>query len=141
MKVAVIGCGSIANSAHIPAYMKNEKAEIKYFCDIIPERAKAAVHKYNCGTAVTDYREVLADPEIVAVSVCTPNKMHSEIAIAALKAGKNVLCEKPAARLYAEAIEMQKTQHETGKVLNIGVVNRFNTGVNKIKELIMDPRR
>ena len=52
IKVAIIGCGAIANSAHIPAYMKNEKAEIKYFCDIIPERADAAVEKYGCGKAV-----------------------------------------------------------------------------------------
>ena len=49
LKVAVIGCGNIANSAHIPAYMKNPDAEIKYFCDIIPERAEAAVEKYGCG--------------------------------------------------------------------------------------------
>lgn len=136
MKVAVIGCGTIANSQHIPAYLKNEKAEIKYFCDIIPERADEAVRKYQCGKAVYDYREVLADEEVEAVSVCTPNKAHSEIAIAALKAGKNVLCEKPAAHLYEEALKMQEAQHETGKVLNIGVVNRFNTAVNKIKELI-----
>lgn len=136
MKVAVIGCGTIANAQHIPAYMKNEEAEIKYFCDIIPERAQAAVEKYSCGIAVTDYREVLADEEIEAISVCTPNKVHSEITIAALKSGKNVLCEKPAARVYSEALEMQKAQHESGKVLNIGVVNRFNTNVNKIKELI-----
>lgn len=47
IKVAIIGCGAIANSAHIPAYMKNEKAEIKYFCDIIPERADAAVEKHQ----------------------------------------------------------------------------------------------
>lgn len=136
MKVAVIGCGTIANAQHIPAYMKNEEAEIKYFCDIIPERAEAAVEKYGCGKAVTDYREVLADEEVEAISVCTPNKVHSEITIAALKSGKNVLCEKPAARIYSEALEMQKAQHESGKVLNIGVVNRFNTNVNKIKELI-----
>lgn len=136
MKVAVIGCGTIANTRHIPAYLNNEEAEIKYFCDIIPERAQAAVEKYKCGIAVTDYHEVLADEEVEAVSVCTPNKAHSEIAIAAMKAGKNVLCEKPAARLYEEALEMQKVQHETGMVLNIGVVNRFNTAVNKIKELI-----
>lgn len=136
MKVAVIGCGSIANHAHIPSYMKNEKAEIKYFCDIIKARADAAVEKYGCGIAVTDYKEVLADPEVVAVSVCTPNLMHSVITIDALKAGKHVLCEKPAARLYSEALEMQKAQHETGKILNIGVVNRFNTNVNKMKEII-----
>lgn len=136
MKIGIIGCGTIANNAHIPSYMNNAKAEIKYFCDIIPERAEAAVKKYNCGIAVTDYKEVLNDPEIEAVSICTPNKAHSEIAIEALNAGKNVLCEKPAARVFSEALKMQEAQHKTGKVLNIGVVNRFNAGVNKLKELI-----
>lgn len=135
-KVAIIGCGTIANSAHIPSYMNNTDVEIKYFCDIIPERANAAVEKYGCGIAVTDYKEILADPEIEAISVCTPNKMHSIISIDCLKAGKNVLCEKPAARTYAEALEMKKAQNETGKVLNIGVVNRFNGAVNKIRDMI-----
>ena len=135
-KVAVIGCGTIANAQHIPAYMSNDKAEIKYFCDIIPERAQAAVEKYGCGKAVTDYHDVLADPEVEAISVCTPNNVHATIAMDALRAGKNVLCEKPAARTYAEAEQMAKVQHETGKVLNIGVVNRFNTSVNRIKTMI-----
>ena len=136
MKVAVIGCGTIANSAHIPAYMANPDAEIKYFCDILPHKAEAAVEKYGCGTAVVDYHDVLADPEIEAVSVCTPNKEHSRISIDALAAGKNVLCEKPAARTYAEALAMQEAQHKSGKVLNIGVVNRFNGAVNKVREMI-----
>ena len=136
IKVGVIGCGSIANNAHIPAYMANKDAEIKYFCDIIPERAQAAVEKYGCGKAVTDYHDVLNDTEVEAVSVCTPNRMHSIITIDALRAGKHVLCEKPAARTYAEALEMQKAQHESGKTLNIGVVNRFNDSVNKIKQII-----
>lgn len=136
MKVGIIGCGTIANAQHIPAYMANEKAEIKYFCDIIKEKADAAVKTYGCGIAVTDYKEVLNDPEIEAVSVCTPNREHSRITIEALEAGKNVLCEKPAARTYEEALLMQEAQHKTGKVLNIGVVNRFNLGVNKIKEFI-----
>lgn len=136
IKVAVIGCGTIANSAHIPSYLNNTDAEIKYFCDIIPERARNAVEKYGCGTAITDYHTALDDPEIEAVSVCTPNNMHPVIAMDALRAGKNVLCEKPAARTYAEAYEMQKVQHETGKVLNIGVVNRFNNGVNVIRKMI-----
>ena len=138
IKVAVIGCGTIANSAHIPSYMANDTCEIKYFCDIIPERADAAVEKYGCGKAVYDYHEILDDPEIEAVSVCTPNLAHPTISIDFLRAGKNVLCEKPAARTYAEALEMQKAQHETGKVLNIGVVNRFNENVNQIRKLIAD---
>ena len=136
IKVGVIGCGTIANSAHIPSYMNCPDAEIKYFCDIIPERAQAAVEKYGCGIAVEDYHTVLADPEITAVSVCTPNRMHPIISIDALRAGKHVLCEKPAARTYAEALTMQQAQHETGLTLNIGVVNRFNTAVNEIKKLI-----
>ena len=69
IKVGVIGCGTIANSAHIPSYLNCPDAEIKYFCDIIPERAEAAVEKYGCGIAVTDYHDVLADPEVTAVSV------------------------------------------------------------------------
>lgn len=136
LKVAVIGCGNIATSSHIPAYLKNEQVEIKYFCDIILERAEAAVEKNKCGEAIADYKVALNDPEITAISVCTPNHMHAIISIDAMRAGKNVLCEKPAARTYQEALEMQKVQHETGMILNIGVVNRFNTSVNKIKELI-----
>ncbi len=138
MKVAIIGCGTIANSAHIPSYMNCPDAEIKYFCDIIPERAEAAVEKYGCGTAVVDYHDFLNDPEIEAVSVCTPNNVHSTISIDFLKAGKNVLCEKPAAINLEEALKMQKAQHDTGKVLNIGVVNRFDKSVNTIKKYIED---
>lgn len=134
--VAVIGCGTIANSAHIPSYMACPEAEIKYFCDIIPERAQAAVEKYGVGLAVANYEDILRDPEVDAVSVCTPNHMHARISIDCLRAGKHVLCEKPAARTYGEVEKMQQVQHETGRILNIGVVNRFNTAVNKIKELI-----
>ena len=136
MKIAIIGCGMIATSSHIPAYMKNPEVEIKYFCDIIIERAEKAVQEYGCGIAVKDYHEVLADPEVVAISVCTPNYMHCQISCDAMRAGKHVLCEKPAARTYAEALEMQKVQHETGMTLNIGVVNRFNDSVRRIKEYI-----
>ena len=138
VKVAVIGCGTIAKSAHIPSYMNNKDVEIVYFCDIIKERAEAAVEKNGCGIAVTDYKEVLADPQIEAVSVCTPNKMHSIITIDALKAGKHVLCEKPAARTLDEVLAMQQAQHESGKILNIGVVNRFNDNVNRIRNFIQD---
>lgn len=141
MKVAVIGCGTIANSAHIPAYLKNPEAEIAYLCDILLERAEAAVQ--TCGrnaVAITDYRDALRDPAVEAVSVCVPNNMHARITMDALAAGKHVLCEKPAARTFDEALEMQKAQHASGKVLCIGVVNRFNDNVNLIREYIREGR-
>ena len=124
------------NWRNIPAYMKNEDVEIKYFCDIIPERAKEAVEEYGCGIAVEDYHDVLTDPEVEAVSVCSQTRCmrRSQSTQCARQA---CLCEKPAARTYAEALEMQKVQHET-MTLNIGVVNRFNDMVNLIRNYIQE---
>ncbi|MBQ6023773.1 MAG: Gfo/Idh/MocA family oxidoreductase [Clostridia bacterium] len=136
VKVAVIGCGTIANSAHIPAYLAAPDTEILYFCDIIPERADRAVEKYGCGKAVYDYKEILDDPDLDAVSVCTHNDMHSVIAIDFMKHGKDVLCEKPAARILSEALEMEKVSYETGRILSIGVCNRYFNTVNRIKAMI-----
>ena len=136
INVAVIGCGCIATSAHIPAYMKSDRAEIKHFCDIIPEKADAAVAKNGCGKAVYDYHEILDDPELDAVSVCTHNDMHSVIAIDFMKHGKDVLCEKPAARILSEALEMEKVSYDTGRILSIGVCNRYSNAVNHIKKYI-----
>lgn len=137
IKVAVIGCGNIATAAHIPAYLKlADECEIKYFCDIVFEKAEKCVEEYKCGTAVKDYHEVLADPEIEAVSVCVPNIGHKIIAVDALRAGKNVLCEKPAARILSEAEEMKAVRDETGKVLCIGVCTRFHKGVEAVRDMI-----
>ena len=138
INVAVIGCGTIANAAHIPAYVESDRAVIKYFCDIIPERADECVEKYGCGKAIYDYREILDDPELDAVSVCTHNDLHSVIAIDFMNHGKDVLCEKPAARILSEAEEMLKVSYETGRILSIGVCNRYANSVNHIKKMIAD---
>lgn len=136
LNVAIIGCGNIANAAHIPNYLKLDNVEIKYFCDIIPERADRAVEKYGCGKAVYNYKELLGHDDIDIVSVCTHNDFHAPISIDFMRDGKDVLCEKPAARTVEEALEMQKVAHETGRLLSIGVVNRFCDTVNHIKDLI-----
>ena len=107
-KVAVIGCGTIANSAHLPSYSRNPRAELAYVCDIIPERAEKALKEYGAGKAVTDYHEILADPTVTAVSLCVPNYLHATMAIDCLNAGKHVLCEKPAAVSYELALSMKQ---------------------------------
>ena len=92
IKVAIIGCGTIANAAHMPGYKAaSDLCEVKYFCDIIPERAVALRDKYGSGIANTDYHEILTDPEVTCVSICVPNGGHAPIAIDFLKAGKHVL--------------------------------------------------
>lgn len=136
IKVAVIGCGTIGSSQHVPAYMKNKNVEIKYLCDIDREKAERAAEIAGCGIVSTNYRDFLNDPELDAVSVCTPNNLHAEISEAFLKAGKDVFCEKPASYDYKLALEMQKTQAETGRLLEIGVCNRFDNNVRKLRDII-----
>ncbi len=136
IKVAVIGCGAIARSAHLPAYSTNPMSEIKYVVDINPETAEEMADKFGVPNALTDYREILGDSEVEAVSVCTPNYTHESITIDFLEAGKNVLCEKPAAVTFDLVRNMKEAADRNGKILNIGVVNRFNTAVNHIKDMI-----
>lgn len=136
IKVAVIGCGRIANSQHIPAYSRNPLVDLKYLCDIRPERAAKLAEQYRVSLTTPDYREIVADPAIEAVSICTPNDTHAPIAIDFLEAGKHVLCEKPASVSLDLVRKMKDAADRSGRILNIGVVNRFNTAVNKIKEMI-----
>ncbi len=127
-KVGIVGCGGIANGKHLPALKTladKGKLELVYFCDIIPERAEKAAKTYGTADAkvTTDYKEVVA-AELDVIHVCTPNRSHCEISCAAMKAGKDVLCEKPMAKSAAEAKEMLDTAKQTGRTLSIGYQNR-----------------
>lgn len=138
VKVAIIGCGTIANAAHGPSYGKNPNAKIVWCVDIIPERAVALAAKYGDADTKTgtDYREMLQDASVEAVSVCVPNYLHAPITIDCLNAGKHVLCEKPASTNLALVQEMKAAADCNNRILNIGVVNRFNKAVNKVKQLV-----
>ena len=92
VKVGIIGCGKIAQVRHIPEYLDNPNAKLTGLYDLNLQRAKELAEKYDC-KSYESVEEMLADPEIDAVSVCVANHVHAEITIAALKAGKHVLCE------------------------------------------------
>jgi len=127
VKVGVIGCGNIANNKHLPALKEIPEARLAAFCDIIEERAYKAAKEYGVPGAkvYANYKDMLADPSIDAIHVCTPNKSHSFISVDALNAGKHVLCEKPMAKSYAEAQKMLNAAKSTGKLLSIGYQNRY----------------
>ena len=137
--IAVIGCGRIANNAHLPALSKIDEVRIKYACDLIIEKAEAAKVKFpKIENTIVDYKVALADPEIDAVFVLTPNYAHYSVTMDALKAGKHVLCEKPITVNYELSKEMADEAVKQGKMLNIGVCNRYHKSVEKIHDMIAD---
>ncbi|WP_152655275.1 Gfo/Idh/MocA family protein [Oceanobacillus sp. CFH 90083] len=135
LKVAVIGCGSIAKHRHLPEYDANEQAEIVAVCDVVRERAEAAAEKYQA-KAYTDYQTLLKEEKVDAVSVCLPNYLHAPVSIAALDAGAHVLCEKPMATSAEEADQMIEAAKRNDRKLMIGHNQRFVASHQKARELI-----
>ena len=130
LRIAIVGCGGIANQKHMPSIKANaDKAEMVAFCDLIPERAEKAAKEYGVEGAkvYTDYKEMLADTSIEfdVVHVCTPNVAHCPITVAAFEAGKHVMCEKPMAHNTEDARKMIDAWKKSGKKFTIGYQNRL----------------
>ena len=135
IKVGIIGCGGIANQKHFPALKNNSDLnEIVAFCDIIVERAEKACAEFGAKGAKVyqDYHDLLADPEVEIVHICTPNVSHSEIAIAAFEAKKHVYCEKPMSHSPIEALKMVEAWKKSGMQFTVGYQNRFRPEVQNL---------
>jgi predicted dehydrogenase len=137
LKVAVIGAGSISD-LHLQAYAKNPEVEICAICDLNQARAEEMARKYGASRVFTDYRELLELPDIHSVSICTWNNSHAAISIAALDAGKHVLCEKPLCLTVEEALEVEKAVHRSGKLLQVGFVRRYSDNSQILKKYIAE---
>lgn len=135
LRVGVIGVGSISNF-HIKSYLHNENVEIMALCDINKERLIEEAQKYNVLKIFTDYNEMLNMDDLDAVSICTWNNVHAPIAIAALKAGKHVLNEKPLCISVEEALEVQKAAENCNKVFQVGFVRRYASNSKIIEDYI-----
>src|SRR5262249_52902006 len=129
--------GSIATYRHAPEYAAHPDVEILAFVDRVPERAEKLAKKYGA-KAFAKYDEVLDLKGVDAVSVCTPNAFHAPITIAALKAGKHTLCEKPMATSDKDAKDMIAASQKAGKFLMIGHNQRLAPLHIKAKQLIED---
>ncbi len=135
IKIGIIGTGNISN-VHINAYLKNPDVELYAFCDINEDRVKAMAAQYGVGRTFTDMHDMLKLKEIDAVSVCTWNSAHAACTIAALEAGKHVICEKPMATCAADAEKMKAAADKAGKLLMIGFVRRFGNDCSVLKDFI-----
>lgn len=127
VNVGMIGCGGIAMGKHLPSLAKIPEAKITAFFDVAWDRANDAKSQYGTPDAkiYDNVADLLRDPDVHVVHICTPNDTHAEISISALEAGKHVLCEKPMAKTAADARRMLETAERTGKKLSIAYQNRF----------------
>ncbi len=136
--IAVIGCGRIATNGHFPAFREiSDVVRVKYACDIIESKAQAKKDEFPdlVENVITDYKVALQDSEVEAVYVLTPNYAHYTITMDALRAGKHVFCEKPITVNYALSCEMAEEAEKQGKILNIGVCNRYNKSVELLEKM------
>lgn len=133
VRVGIIGTGSISHM-HIQAYLHHPHVELCALCDINEERVKAVGEKYQIERIYTNMEEMLKLEELDAVSVCTWNSAHAPCTIAALRAGKHVLCEKPMAINSEEAINMQQEARKADKLLMIGFIKRFGDDVAVLQD-------
>lgn len=135
IKIGIIGCGKIAQVRHIPEYEENPNTELTGFYDINQERAQELADRYH-GKAYASYEALLEDPEIDAVSVCAANTVHAEITVAALNAGKHVLCEKPMATTIEDCEAMVEAAEKSGKYLMIDQNQRLAKAHMEAKKMI-----
>lgn len=136
VNIGIIGAGGIATNAHLPAYQNCPNANIVAVADINEAALEKAKNNFNIPNAFTDYRDLLKMDEVDAVSVCTPNYMHMDPAIAALRAGKHALVEKPLAMNAGQAQKIVDTARETGMKCMTAFVSRFGAEAQILKRYV-----
>ena len=139
LRVGIIGTGWIAE-AHIQQYVKFPDVEVVAMADLIPGKCQAFCERngvdYTNIHFYPDHQSMLDNEKLDAVSICTYNATHAECAIAALKAGVNVLLEKPFTVTLDEAVEVMKAEKESGKLLTIGFQPRMDPNMQEIKKIV-----
>lgn len=136
VSVGLIGCGRIAEIAHIPAYQVVKKARLVAVADTNAERAKWLAERFGIKNYCGDPREIIEQKDIDAVDICLPTFLHSKFIISAAEAGKHILCEKPMALNVKEAEMISSTIKKSGINLMIGYNQRFEKPFKKIKDFI-----
>lgn len=138
INVGIIGCGEIAFSKHMPGLSKLKGVQMTAFCNRSIEKAESAAAEFGADVSKVykDYHKLLQNEEIDLVHICTPNNSHAKISIAALKSGKDVMCEKPMALNYEEAQKMYETAEKNGRKLSVSYQNRFKAENQFFKEIV-----
>jgi predicted dehydrogenase len=134
--VGVVGCGFVGLGAHVSSFAKISGSRLAAIADPDPARLAKGAEKYRPQAAYQDYADLVADPAVQAVVVALPTPLHAKVAMAAIAAGKHVLCEMPLAASMEEADQMIEAAQKQGVVLMPSLTFRFTPNYVKVKESI-----
>lgn len=135
IRVGIIG-GGAPGGAHARGYQANSGFKIVAIADLIPRRRQERMKEFQIPREYADAQDLLADREIDAVSICLPTYLHAPVALAALKAGKHVLCEKPPAMNAKEADQIERAANKAGKVIMYSLQRRFGAAEQAASQAI-----
>ena len=136
LRVGVLGAGPIAQAAHFESCNKARNAELYAICDVAEDLLTRMAATHAPRRTFRDYAAMLADPELEAVIVATSDAFHVEASIAALNAGKHVLCEKPMAMSVEDAERLAAVARKSGRVFHVGHMKRYDGGIEAAKDFI-----
>jgi len=136
--VGVLGAHAWAEKAHLPGYAAYDRANLVAICDIVPERARLMADKFGIKKVYSDPQELIDDPEVEMVDVCTPTDTHLPLSLAAIEAGKHVLSEKPLAHDARDAFAAARAADAAGVRTKLGFTFRYSPAVRQLQQWIKD---
>lgn len=138
LRIGILGCGPIAQAAHLESVQKARNTELYAVCDADQGLAERFGRFYDAQRIYNDYDDMLADPQLDAVVIAISDAFHVPAAIRALDAGKPVFCEKPIATNVADVLALEKAVRDSGLPLQIGHMLRFDPGIQATHDFIRD---
>ena len=136
LRIGIVGAGAIARARHIPCFQQHPDATVVAIADVSQLLVDRVMAEFGIPFGYTNYEEMFETENLDAISICTPNRFHAPVAIAALRSGLHVLCEKPMALNGPESREMARVAKETGKLLAIAFRYRFQPQARAARQVI-----
>jgi predicted dehydrogenase len=136
LKIGILGCGAIAQAGHFESVTKARNTELFAICDVAEDLLARFAVAHSAKRTYTSYDRMLTDPDVEAVIIATADSFHVSAALAALAAGKHVLCEKPLGVSLEEVEELRQAMLKSECLLQVGHMKRFDPGLQSAKSFV-----
>jgi len=136
LRIGVLGAGAWARAAHIPGWLRDPRCDVAVICDLKRELADDAVRQFGAGESSADWEAVVSRRDLDVIDIATPSHTHYPLAVAAVEAGKHVLCEKPVAYEFQDTWTLARRAKAKGLLTKLGFTFRYSPGVQYARSLI-----